>query len=315
MKITVAAIQMESLNGDYEGNRKRAGELINDAAKKGARLIALPEFALAGYIYDDEIWKEAEPLMGRTYRWLSEFCDQHEAYITTCILERDGEDFYDTLILCGPGGKLWSHRKVEPAAHEAFFFRGAGPNECVFDTPIGKVGVVICFDTSKTYSIKSLSVKRPDVLLILYSCPAMPGFFPRRYRQNWLDTYHDAPAIFAKNLHTPVISCNKTGDFLSPMPMGFGMQYNTRFIDRTSIVDNNGTMLSEINGSPGAAVAIVETKSAADAVGIKIPSGRWFLPISHYTRFITEIIQRFGKIRYATSQKRRMAASQFVGHD
>ena len=55
MTITVAAIQMESLNGDYEGNRKRAGNHINDAVKKGAQLIVLPEFALPRYIYADEI--------------------------------------------------------------------------------------------------------------------------------------------------------------------------------------------------------------------------------------------------------------------
>jgi predicted amidohydrolase len=315
MKITVAAIQMESLNGDYEDNRKRAWGLINDAAKKGARLIVLPEFALAGYIYTDELWKEAEPLMGRTTQWLGELCDQHDAYIATCILERNGEDFYDTLILCGPGGKLWFHRKVEPAIYEAFFFRGAGPTECVFDTPIGKVGVVICFDTSKSYSVKGLSAKRPDILLILYSCPTMPSFFPLRYRQNWVDTYHDTPTIFTKHLRVPVVSCNKTGDFLSPIPMGFGMRFSTRFIDRTSIVDDSGTLLSEIDGGSGVAVAVVETRSAGDDAGIKIPSGRWFLPISHFTRFMSEIIQRFGKMRYATSRKRRRAASQVADHD
>lgn len=76
MKITVAAIQMESLNDDYDGNRKRAGDLIEIAVKQGAQLIALPEFALAGYLYADEIWQQAEPLQGRTYRWLSDLCDQ-----------------------------------------------------------------------------------------------------------------------------------------------------------------------------------------------------------------------------------------------
>lgn len=315
MKITVAAIQMESLNGDYEGNRKRAGEFINDAAKKGARLIVLPEFALVGYIYADKIWKEAEVLPGRTSRWLGRLCDQNDAYIATCILERNGKDFYDTFILCGPGGKLWSHRKVEPAGYEAFFFRGAGPNECVFDTPIGKVGVAICFDTSKSYSIKGLSAKRPDILLILYSCPTTPGFFPLRYRENWIKTYHDTPAIFTKHLQVPVVSCNKTGNFLSPMPIGLGMQFNAKFIDRTSIVDNNGMMLSEINGGSGVAVTVVETGSAGETAGIKIPSGRWFLPISHFTRFTSEVMQKLGKMRYATSRKRRKAASQVVDHD
>lgn len=178
MKITVAAIQMESLNGDYEGNRKRAGELINGAAKKGARLIVLPEFALAGYIFADEIWKEAEPLLGRTSRWLGGLCDQHDAYIATCILERDGKDFYDTFILCGPGGKLWSHRKIEPGGYEAFFFRGAGPNECLFDTPIGKVGVAICFDVHKSHTVRGVGGETAGYPAYPLLVPGHARFFP-----------------------------------------------------------------------------------------------------------------------------------------
>jgi hypothetical protein len=104
MKLAVAAVQMASLNGDFEGNRERAEALIEEAAEKGARLIVLPELALSGYVYADSIWQEAEPLPGRTTRWLARLCDKYDAYIGTCILESSGEDFYDTFVLSGPGG-------------------------------------------------------------------------------------------------------------------------------------------------------------------------------------------------------------------
>ena len=315
MKINVAAIQMESLNGDYEGNRNRAQKYINYALEKGANLIMPPELALTGYIYADAIWKEAELLSGRTSRWLSKLCDQHNVYIATCILECDGKDFYDTFILCGPGGKMWSHRKVEPAGYEAFFLRGAGLNNCVFDTPIGKIGVVICFDASKAYSIKELLAKRPDFLLNPYSCVEMPSSFPKRYGERWVKIYHNTPAILAKQLDVPVVTCNKTGDFLSPMPMGFGMQYSAKFIDRTSIVDHNGDVLSEVDDGPGVAVAKVETKPERGDKVIKVPNGRWFLPVSNFTRIMSGITQTIGQIRYAISRKRRKAASLAIVHD
>jgi len=303
---------MESLNNDYEGNRKTAENFIGTAIKKGAKLILLPEFVLAGNIYADDIWQEAEPLQGRTSQWLGKLCDQYNAYIATCILEQDGEDFYDTFILCGPDRKMWSHRKVEPAGYEAFFFRGAGPNECVFDTPIGKIGVTICFDASKAYSLKGLSVNQPDLILIPFSCPNMPDSFPQKYRENWVETYHSIPATFAKHLRVPVVSSNKTGDFLSPMPMGVGMQYRARYIDRISIVDRNGSELSVVDGKPGIAFAEVEIKSSGASMDIEIPRSRWFLPVSWVTRFTSGGTQLLGKIRYAISRKRRNAASQVI---
>jgi len=315
MKLTVAAIQMESRNGDYHGNRKRAGELIDLAVKKEARLIVLPELALAGYIYTDEIWKQAETLPGRTSQWLGERCAQHDVYIGTSIPESDGVDFYNTFILCGPGGQRWTHRKIEPAGFEAFFFRGAGPNPCVFETPIGKVGVVICFDASKTYSLRCLARNRPDILLNIYSCIMMPNFTARKYQQNWMDVYRLAPQKFAQHLNVPVVACNKTGDFLSPLPMGFGITYRARFIDRTSIVDRSGALLSEIDGGSGVALAKLEMGTAREAEDVEVPSGRWFLPVSHFTRFASGIIQKMGMIRYASSGKRRKAASEVFGRD
>lgn len=236
-------------------------------------------------------------------------------YICTCIVEREGEDFYDTLILCGPGGQLWSHRKVEPAGFEAFFIRGGGRNACVFETPIGKIGVVICFDASKAYSVRCLSADPPDILLALYSCTTMPEIASKKDKQNWLDTYHRTPQIYARHLHVPVVSCNKTGAFRSPMPMGFGTEINARFIDCTSIVDKNGTLLSEIDSGPGIALATVNIGVASADNDIEAPRGRWFLPISHFTRLASEITQKFGMLRYATSRKRSKAASEGADHE
>ena len=74
MTIKVASVQMVSFNNDYEGNLSRGESHIDDAVNKGAKLILLPEFSLAGYAYTDSIWKMAEPLKGRTYKWQKSLC-------------------------------------------------------------------------------------------------------------------------------------------------------------------------------------------------------------------------------------------------
>ncbi len=149
MEITVATIQMESFD-EYSLNHKQAESFIFEAIKREAKLIILPEMAICGYSFSDNIWNEAEPLEGKTISWIRDVCNKFNVYIGTCILECDGKDFYDTFILCGPNNKLWLHRKVEPAGYEGFFFKGAGINESVFDTPIGRIGVIICFDTTNS---------------------------------------------------------------------------------------------------------------------------------------------------------------------
>ncbi len=308
MKLPVAAVQMESKNGDYEGNRKRAEGYILEAVKKGAKLISLPEFALAGYIYEDSIWNEAELLKGRTYQWLNELCNKHKVYIATCILEKNKEDFFDTFILCGPDGRLWSHRKVEAAAYEAFFFKSAGANPNTFNTPIGKIGIAICFDTSKTYSIKSLIQNRPDLLLLQFSYPALPSYVLKRDRNKWVETYKNIPTIYAKYLKVPVVSCNKIGKFSTSLPLSFGMKYIADFVGHSSIVKSNGNVVSFISNKPGVICTEVESRGEDYVPDNTIPEGRWYLPYSLYVRFMTECTQKSGKIRYQFSRKRKIAA-------
>lgn len=174
---------------------------------------------------------------------------------------------------------------------------------------------MICFDACRTYSVRCLAKNRPNILLNIYSCITMPEFTARKYRQNWLDIYRLAPQKFARHLNVPVVACNKTGDFLSPLPMSLGITYRARFIDRTSIVDRSGALLSEIDGEPGIALVEVEMETGGESDEIESPSGRWFLPVSHLTRLSSAIIQKIGLIRYAASRKRRKAAAEAFVRD
>ncbi len=311
MKLNVAAVQMESRNADYEGNRRRAETYILEAVEKGAKLVSLPEFALTGYVYEDSIWDAAEPLRGRTSQWLSALCRRHGVYLATCILEKEGEDFFDTFVLCGPGGELWSHRKIEPAAYEAFFFNGGGLNANVFDTPIGRIGIAICFDTSKTHTIRSLVENRPEILLLQYSCPGLPAFFLKRDRENWVATYKHAPVAYARCLKVPVVACNKTGPFATTLPWSFGLPYRAAFVDTSVVVDARGEVVAEISGQPGVLCAEVALGQKNPPTDEALPTGRWFLPLTLASRFSTEYGQKCGRLRYQFSRRRRKAA--FIG--
>jgi N-carbamoylputrescine amidase len=311
--LKVGSVQMVSRNSDFAGNVSRAQVLIREAIDKGARLILLPEFALIGYLFDDPVWEEAEPLKGRTFTWLREICSASNVFIGTCILEQDGNDFFDTFILVGPGEKdFWSHRKIEPASYEAYFFKGGGLNPNVFETPIGRVGVSVCFDSSKTHSIATLRDNRPEILLITYSCPALPWFILPQDRRNWVEVYEKTAHIYTGFMQVPVVISNKTGAFDSPIPQMPLLRADAEFLGRSAIVDGGGRVLASLKEGQGVLVEEVEL-GPCERGGTDITEGRWFLPYGGRIRFLMDLSYRMGKLRYALSPKRRKAAVKTAG--
>jgi N-carbamoylputrescine amidase len=310
-KLNVASVQMVSLNNDFHGNVAKAQALIEEALKKGAKLILLPEVALIGYVFANDFWEMAEPLKGRTFRWLKDICKMNDVYIGTCILEKEGEDFFDTFILVGPGeNDFWSHRKIEPASYEAYFFKGGGLNPNVFDTPIGRIGISICFDSSKTHTLSSLIDGMPEILLITYSCPGLPGFFLQSDRNNWIEVFEKTAKIYNNFISIPLIISNKTGPFKSPVPGIPLLRANAEFVGRSAIVDKNGKVLSTLKEGSGVLLEEVELGHIEDLKKCKekLPKGRWLLPYTNTIKAMMEFSYRTGMLRYNLSSKRKKAA-------
>jgi len=296
---------MVSENDNVSKNMMRAGEMIQVAIDKGAKLILIPEFALIGYEYSDSIWSVAEPVKGWTYNWLRDISVENNVYIGTCVLEKDGNDFYDTFILVGPGpSDFWSHRKIEPASYEAFFIKGGGITQDVFETPIGKIGVAICLDTTKTHTLNSLAANKPELLLIPFSYPAFPDFYPHSARKAWEEGFVKIPQIYASALHVPVVSCNKTGKFESPVPMMFNMKTSSRFLDISQILDCDGNIIEKTEHGEQVLVGEIEINSQTGTPDLP-NNRRWLLPFSAFVRFNTDASYHLGKVRYSLSKKRK----------
>ena len=311
MKITVAAVQMVSKNNDFEGNRLRAETYISQAVDKGAKLILLPEFALAGYLYTDDFWSMAEPLKGKTYLWLKSLSERYGVYIGTCILERDPSDFYDTFILTGPGqNQLWTHRKIEAPSYESYLFKGDGINSNVFETPIGRIGVVICFDSAKAHTLSGLIKGNAEIVLIAYSFPCLPHYFTQKDRRNWTETYLNAPRIYSERLHAPVVVSNKSGRFSSPVPIGIG-DFDSDFAGGSSICGKDSTLLCRLDKNQTG--VLVSEVTLGEGLAPNSPSPirlkGWLLPFCFKTRAIMEVNRKLGTARYRFSKKRKQAAN------
>lgn len=150
---------------DLDASLEKAIELTRQAAADGAELVVLPECFLSFYptssitqsrhdegMLDlfERMWLSAVDVPGPAVDRLAHLCAELGIHLAIGVNERESErpgTLYNTLLLFGPGGLLHKHRKLMPTHHERLF-HGIGPGSDlrVADTPIGRIGGLICWE-------------------------------------------------------------------------------------------------------------------------------------------------------------------------
>src|SRR3954447_570737 len=165
--VRVAAVQATPVVLDARGTIDKAVELIGDAASRGAELIVLPEcfvslypsWAWAGAAVNDpagmdelsiRIWESSIEVPGPEVDRLVDACAAHNVHCVIGINEREprrSSSIYNTMLTLGPSGVVARHRKLMPTKHERLFHAfGRGDDLQVVDTPVGRVGGLICWE-------------------------------------------------------------------------------------------------------------------------------------------------------------------------
>jgi predicted amidohydrolase len=144
--IRAAVAQFHPVPDDVAGNVARIGRMVRRAAQDGARLVVVPETATTGYFIADRLDRLAEPEDGPSATALAAFardCGVHLAVGMAIVA--DGIH-YDAQVLFGPDGRrLATYRKVHLFSAERDWY-GAGDTPVVVDTPLGRIGLSICYD-------------------------------------------------------------------------------------------------------------------------------------------------------------------------
>lgn len=298
---------MESKNGDVKGNLTRATPLVEQAAERGARLICLPEFLPSGYILHPIIWDAAEDANGPTARWLVEQAKKLNATIGTSFLERFGDGFRNTFVLAGPDGEYGRVYKQNLALFENYFMEGIEGSH-VIETPLGRIGVGICYENFRTFLSRDLVAHKADIILQPHSCPDVSGFFPKRFREIIRRNVREAARSYATGLGIPAVFVNKCGPFLSPSPMFPYIPLRMPFYGHTAIADSNGDVLHQVARE---AAVLVETvvMDPDRKTGRPLPAnGNWVVKAPAVFLWFSEFARRAGQRSYARNQRRIDAA-------
>ncbi|MFG1622416.1 nitrilase family protein [Kribbella sp. NPDC049227] len=149
--VRVAVVQFEPRVGveNLKSNAVAVEQRLTAAADAGAGLIVLPELATTGYVFEtrEEAFAHAEQVPdGRTVESFARIAAERNVYIVGCVAERAGEKLYDTAVLVGPEGYIGRYRKTHLWNTEKLWFTPGDEGFSVFDTKIGRIGLLVCWD-------------------------------------------------------------------------------------------------------------------------------------------------------------------------
>ncbi len=181
----VACVSLTTVENTEE-NLKMFEHYIDQAAEKNTDLIVFPEYSLQGVV-DMTI---VDPLELEYYHSVAEYvpegsstqrmiqkAKEKDMYIAWTMVEKDKNQIdilYNTMVLVGPEGYVGSYRKIHlPLTERLYVFPG---NEVkVFDTKLGKIGLMICFDLSYPETARMLALKGAELIICATGWPKGTG--------------------------------------------------------------------------------------------------------------------------------------------
>ena len=207
LPIHLASVQYATDLYDKTGNTERALELLDEAAHT-ADLVLLPETSFTGYWLGKDMAQFAEPVPGPMTALVSQIAVTRNVVTCFSLAERDGDKMYNTAVLIGADGSLiGKHRKVHlfRADEEAGFTPGNDLE--VFDTHLGKVGILVCYDAHHIESVRVLDLQGAEIVLI----PSVGLVCPPETLESTIHSWETVLRANAKYGRCHVVWANKTG--------------------------------------------------------------------------------------------------------
>lgn len=238
--VRVAVIQFDPQVGlEHGDNNLRQGlQLAEQAVHQGANLIVLPELANTGYTFSTraEAYAHAEPLEGGASLDLwSAFAREHQIYLVAGFAERDGLKLYDSAVLFGPERLLGHYRKAHLWNQEKLWFTPGDLGFPVFETPIGRIGLLICWDIWFPEVPRLLAQQGADIICSLNNWVwTPPPLFDAGGR--CMASYLTMTAAHVNNVH--IAAANRIGS-----------ERGGRFLGCSLIAGTNGWPIGEVAGA------------------------------------------------------------------
>lgn len=168
---------------DVEANIEKAIRLLEKAAAEGVKFAVLPETFISLYPSTvwahpastfegfEELWQEmwlsAVDAPGPEVDRIAAACAELDIWCVVGVNERESErpgTLYNTMLTIGPPGLVGKHRKLMPTHNERLFYGvGQGNDLQVAETPIGRIGGLVCWENKMPLARYALYRQGPQI--------------------------------------------------------------------------------------------------------------------------------------------------------
>lgn len=186
-KFIAAAVQAAPVYLDLDATVEKSCRLIDEAAAKGAKLVAFPEAFLPGYPwfafighpeytrkFYRELYKNAVEIPSLAIQKISEAARRNKVYVCTSCSEKDNGSLYLAQLWFNPDGDLiGKHRKMRASVAERLIWGdGSGSLMPVFETEIGNLGGCMCWEHQVPLNLLAMNSQNEQVHVASW-----PGYF------------------------------------------------------------------------------------------------------------------------------------------
>ena len=235
----VASVQTAPRLNDVEHNLDGICHSIHGLARAGVQLAVFPELATTGYMFSsrDEAEAVAERVHdGPTVRAVAEACRSTGMHVVLGMVERDGDQLFNSSVLVGPTGHLGTYRKLHLWDQENTIFTPGDRGLPVFRTPIGVVGMLICYDLWFPEAVRTLALAGAELVAVPTNWVPLPA-------GNGANDQAMANVLCMANAHTnglPIVAADRCGT-----------ERDQLFLGRSLVVDHTGWPIA----GPGSATS------------------------------------------------------------
>lgn len=251
MRMAAVAANFER---DLERDFARVAELVETARADGVELLALPEATLGGYLSSLDGTAPPPPALrldGPEIKQLAALAG--DMVVTAGYCEDGGDVLYNSAVCVTGDGVLGNHRKVHQPLQENASY-DAGTEFAAFETPVGRLGMMICYDKAFPESARALALDGAEVVVCMSAWPGSatdpaPDLTQDRWKRRF-DLFDRARALENQIVW---LSANQSGTFGS-----------LRFVGSAKIVDPGGEVVADTGVTAGMAVASLDVRQVVD---------------------------------------------------
>ncbi len=185
----VSFLQLDSTFGSINANIQKLEDRLKNI---NADLLVLPELFTTGYMFQDkeELQKYGEPIPnGPTVKKLILLAQKYEVYLVVGMPEVEKDKFYDTTILVGPDWYVGKNQKKHLFYKENLIFDKGENKYEVFQTPIGNIGLMVCFDYMFPEVYRTLTLQWAEILCLTCCLKTSPSKVMTIARANALSNW------------------------------------------------------------------------------------------------------------------------------